>query len=74
MNRNNPMKKELTMHYVHTLLKRFNIFVYTGNLLDDLAIMELELEDLFEWKLITDDEFIHCKRIINHYKNENLKK
>ncbi len=73
MNINHTTKKDLTLHYVYQLLKRFNIIVYTGNRLDDIAIMELELEDLIEWKLITDEEFIHAKRILIHYANQEKK-
>ncbi|KEO83635.1 hypothetical protein EL26_09500 [Tumebacillus flagellatus] len=42
---------------VRELLKRFNILVYTGNPLDDIVMMDLELDDLFESKTVEDDEF-----------------
>ncbi|MBL0386620.1 DUF910 family protein [Tumebacillus sp. ITR2] len=47
--------------YVRTVLKRFNILIYTGNQLDDIVLMDLELDDLFESKTVEDDEFRNSK-------------
>lgn len=49
---------------VRQLLKRFSIFIYTGNDLDDAALMESELEDLYEMKLIEDDEYLQARLIL----------
>jgi len=37
-----------TLMELREFLKRYQIFVYTGSQLDDLALMELELDDLYE--------------------------
>lgn len=49
---------------VRELLKRFDIFVYTGSQADDALVMEAELEDLHEMKLIEDDEYIQARLIL----------
>lgn len=51
--------------YVQDILKRFGIIIYTGNRIDDVVLMELELNDLFEWKLISDEEFLKSKAILS---------
>lgn len=50
--------------YVQNILKRFGIIIYTGNRIDDIILMELELNDLYEWKLISDKEYIKAKAIL----------
>lgn len=37
--------------------KKFNIFNYTGDKLGDLELMEMELRELYEWKMIDIKEF-----------------
>lgn len=49
---------------VRQLLKRFQIFVYTGNAKDDAALMELEVEDLYEAKLIEQDEYLRARLLL----------
>lgn len=49
---------------VRELLKRFDIFVYTGRQADDALVMEAELEDLHEMKLIEDEEYIQARLIL----------
>lgn len=65
-----------TMYDVQQKLKQFGIFIYTGNRLSDLQLMELELNELFEYDLILEDEFIVAKLVIqkeiNLMKNEDI--
>ncbi|KKB37283.1 hypothetical protein QY97_00448 [Bacillus thermotolerans] len=42
---------------VQQLLKRFGIFVYVGNRLADLELMEREIRDLYELQLIDVKDF-----------------
>ncbi|WP_018132313.1 YqgQ family protein [Effusibacillus pohliae] len=56
------MRKSL--YEVRQLLKRFQIFVYTGNELDDAVLMEAELEDLYEMKLIEEEEYLKARLMI----------
>ena len=46
---------------IRALLKEFNIIVYTGSPLDDIALMELELEDLYLEKHIDDKDYLQMK-------------
>lgn len=49
---------------VQKLLKRFGVIIYTGDRLDDIALMEIEIGDLYEFKLIEAEEFIKAKSIL----------
>ncbi|MFD2171715.1 YqgQ family protein [Tumebacillus lipolyticus] len=42
---------------VREYLKRFAIIVYTGSPLDDIVMMDLELDDLYEGKHLESAEF-----------------
>ncbi|PWK10256.1 YqgQ family protein [Tumebacillus permanentifrigoris] len=46
---------------VREVLKRFNTLVYTGDPLDDIVLMDLELDDLYENKTVDDEEFRDLK-------------
>lgn len=52
------------MYDVQQKLKRFGIFIYTGNRLSDLQLMELELKELFDYSLITEDEYLIAKLVL----------
>jgi len=52
------------LSYVQQILKRFGSIIYLGNRLDDLAMMEIELQDLYEYKLISEEEYIKAKTIL----------
>lgn len=52
------------LSYVIALLKKFGTIIYVGNRLDEIILMEMELDDLFEAKLITRDDFIKAKGIL----------
>ena len=59
---------ELTTHEglmkVRELLKRFNILIYTGSQLDDIVMMEIELDDLYEAKQVDEKEFVSLKMVL----------
>lgn len=55
---------ENSLVYVNNILKRFGIIVYTGSRLDDIALMELEIKDLYEYKLISDEEYLKAIKIL----------
>jgi len=52
------------MYDVQQKLKRFGIFVYTGNRLSDLQLMELELKELYSYSLIGEDDYVVAKLVI----------
>lgn len=53
-----------TMYDVQQILKRYGIFVYTGNRKSDLLLMDLEIGELFKSQLITKEKFLQIKAII----------
>ncbi|GBF11268.1 YqgQ family protein [Tepidibacillus sp. HK-1] len=57
---------------VQAILKRFGAFIYTGNRLDDIVLMDLELQDLYESNLITIEEYKEAKSILKREYNEEI--
>ena len=56
--------------FVRQLLKQFGTIIYTGNRLDDLVLMELELQDLSDYKVITDEDYLKAKLILSKARRE----
>lgn len=52
-----PLNKLKTMWDVQQLLKRYGIFVYVGDRLADLDLMEAEIKDLYDSKLLEVKDF-----------------
>lgn len=46
-----------TIYDVQQLLKRFGVFVYIGNRVADLELMELELKELYQSQLVEPKEY-----------------
>lgn len=65
-----------TVFDVRQLLKRFYTFIYTGDQIGDLELMEMEIEDLYKLQFITNEEYIKAKLILNKEKSRlnNVKK
>lgn len=59
-----------TVYDVQQLLKRFGIFIYTGNRSADLDFMEDEIRELYEHGLIEQSDFTAATLIL---KNEKRK-
>ncbi len=59
---------------VREFLRRFAIIVYTGNVLDDLVLMDIELDDLYTEKYVEADEYrdlkIALRRVVSEYEAE----
>lgn len=53
---------------VRNLLKRFGIIIYTGHRIGDLEMMEAELKDLYESKLIDAEDYQKALLILRHEK------
>lgn len=64
------MMKMKSMIDVRNLLKRFGIFIYTKNRVADLELMEFELNELFQTKLITTEEYTKAKLILQTEKQK----
>jgi len=58
------------MEDVRRLLKRFGIWIYTGDRLGDLEMMEEELEEMHRLGLIDKDTYLSARRVIMGQKRE----
>lgn len=58
---------------VRNLLKRFGIYIYTGDRKGDAELMELELSDLYDKGLIQQDDFLKAKVLLLKEKNRAIK-
>lgn len=58
------MNNDLT--YINLLLRKFGIYVYDKNEDNKLAMMRLEITELYRNELITKDEFIKAITIIRN--------
>lgn len=52
------------MEDVRLLLKRFGIWIYTGDRMGDLEMMEEELEEMHRLGLIDKDTYLSARRVI----------
>lgn len=57
-----------TLYDVQQLLKKHGVFVYTGDRLGDLELLEMEIGDLYAAKLISVDDFRMCRLLISKEK------
>jgi uncharacterized protein YqgQ len=56
------------------LLKRFGIYVYTGNRKDDIDLMMSEVKDLYDSGLLPQDEYLKAVLILRtELTNSSLK-
>lgn len=56
------------MYDVLQLLKKYHVFIYTGNRIADLDLMEMELAELKNAKILTDKDFFQATLIIRREK------
>ncbi len=64
------MEQVTTILDVHNLLKRFGIWVYTGDRLGDLELMTEELQELFDLGLIEQQTYLAGIMTINQEKRK----
>ncbi|MYL33475.1 DUF910 family protein [Pontibacillus yanchengensis] len=55
-----------TIYDVQQLLKRFGTFIYIGDRLADLELMEQEIKELHQAQCITKDEFQMSILLLRH--------
>ncbi|RKQ17816.1 DUF910 family protein [Oceanobacillus bengalensis] len=53
-----------TVYDVRQLLKKYGTFVYTGDRIGDIELMEMEIDDLFSYKFIHQDDYTFAKLIL----------
>lgn len=64
-----------TIYDIQQLLKRFGIFIYTGNRLADLELMEEEIHELYRMKMIEAQDYKIALLILRkEYRFEKEKK
>lgn len=57
-------KMKKTVFEVQQLLKKFGMIVYTGSRLGDLELMEEELHELYEMKMIEQELYLESRMIL----------
>ncbi|MGO4887159.1 YqgQ family protein [Anaerobacillus sp. MEB173] len=62
-----------TFYDVQQLLKQFGTIIYTGDRTNDLILMEEEIRELFEWKMIDVQQFQKAILIIRNEANHPFK-
>ncbi|HWK23987.1 MAG TPA: YqgQ family protein [Ureibacillus sp.] len=55
-----------SMKDVYDLLKRYGIFIYTGDRQGDLLLMEDEIRDLYKSKVLDPKEFQSAMILLRH--------
>ncbi|UQS84374.1 YqgQ family protein [Bombilactobacillus thymidiniphilus] len=58
-----------TLYDVQQLLKKFGIYVHLGKRLWDIELMALELDRLYQEKVIDQANFITCKLVLTREHN-----
>ncbi|MFC2948173.1 YqgQ family protein [Virgibacillus sediminis] len=53
-----------TMVEVRQLLRKYGAFIYTGDRLGDLQLMEMELDELHQWLFISKTDYLQAKLVI----------
>lgn len=53
-----------TLYDVQQLLKRFGIYVYVGKRIYDIELMNIELKNIFESRLIDKDTYLTARNIL----------
>lgn len=59
-----------TVYDVMQLLKRFHTFIYTGDRIGDLVLMEMELDELFQFQFINKEDYLKGKLILKKEKSK----
>ncbi|WP_042223457.1 YqgQ family protein [Oceanobacillus manasiensis] len=55
-----------TIYDVQQLLKRYGTFIYTGDRLGDLELMDMELTELYKWGFIDGKDYTIAKLLIRN--------
>ncbi|MDO5374696.1 YqgQ family protein [Staphylococcus rostri] len=61
-----------TFYDVQQLLKKFGFIIYFDNKADMLEMIEQELKSLFKHQLISRDEFLQARHIVNERRLNRL--
>ncbi|PAV29066.1 hypothetical protein CIL05_13915 [Virgibacillus profundi] len=53
-----------TIYDVQQLLKKYGTFIYTGDRIGDLELMNMEINELFQLKFIHKEDYIQAKLLL----------
>ncbi|APC50228.1 DUF910 family protein [Virgibacillus halodenitrificans] len=53
-----------SMYDIRQLLKKFGTYIYTGNKIGDLELMEMEIEELQKYGFIQKEDYISAKLLL----------
>ncbi|WP_205134957.1 YqgQ family protein [Virgibacillus halotolerans] len=59
-----------TVYDVQQLLKKFGTFVYTGDRIGDLELMEMDIDELYQMEFIQTEVFQLAKLILRKEKRQ----
>ena len=62
-----------TLYDVQQLLKRFTVFVYVGKRLWDIELMALELDNLYQARVLERDVYLQAKLVLKKEHREEEK-
>lgn len=68
-----PITRLRTLYDVQQLLKQFNVFVYVGKRLWDIELIALEIDNLYQARVIDKDLFLQAKLVLNKEHREEEK-
>ncbi|MBP2078193.1 YqgQ family protein [Oceanobacillus polygoni] len=57
-----------TVYDIQQLLKRYGTFIYTGDRLGDLELMEMELDELYQLKFVQMKDYQQAKMLLKKEK------
>lgn len=60
-----------TIYDIQQLLKRYGTFIYTGDRIGDLNLMEMEVDELYQMKFIEIKEYQMAKLLLKREKNRH---
>lgn len=66
-----------TLYDVQQILKRFGIYVHVGKRIWDIELMAIELDRLYQQKVIDQATFVTCKVVLNRehkYEEKEVKR
>ncbi|MGJ9456967.1 YqgQ family protein [Oceanobacillus sp. CF4.6] len=58
-----------SIYDIQQLLKRYGTFIYTGDRVGDLNLMEMEIDELYQMKFIKIQEYQMAKLLLLREKN-----
>ncbi len=68
------VKKMKTFYDIQQLLKQYGMIVYTGTRLGDLELMEGEIQELYDMKILEKEDYLVARMIIRNEISKEMDK